>query len=105
MEENHWCFQLERFDERQARFGMYREYLGEVTSSPFSGSTISAKRGYWLDHKNGDMIAEYTDYSLTSFPHFKPSSFQTPMHCNSFIDQLGPRGLDIHDVLRPLSDR
>ena len=50
-ERNNWCFQVERFDTRQARYGYYREGPWEgLRSSPITGSSIAAKRFYFVDH-------------------------------------------------------
>jgi hypothetical protein len=99
MEDNNWCFKVERFDNRQARYGEYLEFLGTVKSNPISGSAIGRKRVFWLDHKTDEVIAEYTDFSLNSFPLLRFSSFHTRSHCNSFIEKLGPRGIDQQKVM------
>ena len=100
-ERNNWCFQVERFDTRQARYGYYQEGLGTVASSPITGSSISASRIFFLDHKNGEILADSTDFGLGKYPFFQVSSFRSRKVCNDFIDQLGVRGLDRQEVIKP----
>ena len=100
-ERNNWCFQLERFDERRARYGYYHEGLGTLFSSPVTGSSISAARSFFLDHASGDILAETTDYSLVKYPFFQVSSFRSSKVCNDFADQLGFRGVNRQEVIKP----
>ena len=100
-ERNNWCFQVERFDTRQARYGYYHEGLGKVASSPLTGSSISASRIFFLDHQNGEILADSTDFGLGKYPFFQVSSFRSRKVCNDFIDQLGVRGLDRQEVIKP----
>mgnify|MGYP003679676087 CR=1 FL=1 len=88
-ERNNWCFQVERYSRRQARYGYYFEYLGSVAKSPITGSPITAKRFYLLDHESDDILAETTDYGLTSFPFIQLSSLRSRKSCNSYRKQLG----------------
>ena len=100
-ERNNWCFQVERFDARRARYGYYREGLGVVSRSPVTGSSISASRIYFFDHESSEVVAESTDYGLTKYPLFHVSSFRTLRVCNDFIDRLGIRDLDRQEVIKP----
>jgi len=103
-ERNDWCLKLEKLDSRRARFGYYRENLGALTSSPITGSSIYGTRHYFLDHETGEVLAESTNYTLASFPRFHISSFSSGAHCNTYINQLGPRGLDRQSVILPTSE-
>jgi len=103
-ERNNWCFQVERFDTRQARYGYYHEGLGRVSSSPITGSSISAKRLYFIDHEAQEILAETTSYSLKKYPFFRISSFGTSKHCNTFMDELGMRDLDRQVVIKPVKE-
>jgi len=95
------CFALEKFDARQARYGYYSEGLGRVSSSPITGSSISASRIYYRDHDNDEILAESTDYALAKYPFFRVSSFRSVKVCNDYIEQLGVRGLDRQEVIKP----
>ena len=103
-ERNNWCFQVERFDARRARYGYYREGLGVVASSPVSGSSIAAKRFYFVDHDTEEVLAETTSYSLRKYPFFQISSFGSSKHCNTFKDELGMRDLDRQVVINPVKE-
>lgn len=103
-ERNNWCFQVERFDARQARYGYYREGLGVVASSPVTGSSIAAKRFYFVDHDTEEILAETTSYSLRKYPFFQISSFGSSKHCNTFKDELGMRDLDRQVVINPVKE-
>jgi hypothetical protein len=100
-ERNNWCFQLERFDKPRARYGYYQEGLGIIVSSPITGSSISASRIYFLDHKNKDVLAQSTDFGLSKYPFFQVSSFSTRRVCNDFIGRLGKRDIDRQEVIKP----
>lgn len=101
MQSNNWCFQVERLDSRQARYGSYQEGLGIVESSPVTGTSIHAARRYWLDHDSNEVIAEYTNYALTPYSGILPSSSSADSHCNSFFDVLGPRDIKRQDIIQP----
>jgi len=103
-ERNNWCFQLERFDKRQARYGYYQEGLGEVMNSPITGSSISGGRIFFMDHKDDYLLAQSLDFGLTKFPSFEISSFRTRRVCNDFIDQIGKRSLDREEVVKPCKE-
>ena len=103
-ERNNWCFQVERFDARRARYGYYREGLGVVASSPVTGSSIAAKRFYFVDHDTEEILAETTSYSLRKYPFFQISSFGSSKHCNTFKDELGMRDLDRQVVINPVKE-
>lgn len=105
MERHNWCFQVERFNSRQARFAYYHQSLGVVRSNPVTGSSISARRMFYVDHQAGRVIAEATNYSLGKYPYFQPSSFGSTKHCNTYIDDLGPRGLNRQAVIVPSRER
>ena len=81
-ERNNWCFQVERFDTRQARYGYYSQGLGVIESSPLSRSSISAKRMFYVDHESDEVIAESTNFSLGKYPFIGLSSFRSKKHCN-----------------------
>ena len=98
---NNWCFQLDRCDKPRARYGYYQEGLGKIVSSPITGSSISASRIYFLDHKTSDVLAQSTDFGLSKYPFFQVSSFSTRRVCNDFADQLGLRGLNRQEVIKP----
>lgn len=100
-ERRKWCFALEKFDVRQARYGYYSEGLGRVTSSPITGSSISASRIYYRDNGNGEILAESTDYALAKYPFFRVSSFRSVKVCNDFVDRLGKRGINRQEVIIP----
>jgi hypothetical protein len=100
-ERNNLCFQLEKFEDRQARYGYYHEGLGAVATNPVTGTTISAARSFFLDHETNETLADTTDYGLTKYPFFQVSSFSTRRVCNDFADQLGLRGLNRQEVIKP----
>jgi hypothetical protein len=104
-ERNNWCFQLQRFDERQARYGYYHGGLGTLVSSPITGSSISAARSFFVDHESDEILAETTDYSLVKYPFFQVSSFRSSKVCNDFADQLGFRSLNRQEVIKPRRER
>ena len=104
-ERNNWCFQLERFDERRARYGYQYESLGTVTSSPLTGSYISRQRVTYVDFENDEILAEATNFSLGKFPFIHISSFGTEKHCNTFKDELGMRDLPGQAIIKPIKER
>lgn len=100
-ERNNWCFQLERLDGREARYGYYYEGLGAVSRSPVTGSSITAARSFFLDHERGEILAETTDYGLAKYPFFQVSSFRSRGVCNDFADKLGFRSFNRQEVIKP----
>ena len=100
-ERNNWCFRVERFNERKARYGYYQQRLGKFAYSPITGSSISAARIYFLDHEADEILAESTEFGLTKYPFFQVSSFQTRRVCSDFRDRLGKRGIDRQEVIKP----
>jgi hypothetical protein len=104
-ERNNWCFQLERFDERQARYGYQYQSLGRVISNPFTGSYISGQRIFYFDYQNDEVLAEATNFSLAKYPFIQVSSFVTEKHCNTFKDELGKRDLPGQAVIKPFKEK
>jgi hypothetical protein len=100
-ERNNWCFKVERYDRRHARYGYYRKELGTITSNPVTGSSIIGKRFIFFDHSNEQVLAEFTDYGLNKYPAFQVSSFPSISFCNDFYDRIGRRGLNRQDVIKP----
>lgn len=103
-ERNNWCFQVERFESRQARYGYYSQGLGVIKSSPLSKSSISANHMFYVDHEMEEVVAEATNFSLGKYPFIGLSSFRNTKHCNTYIDELGPRGLNKQSVVRPFKE-
>jgi len=104
-ERNNWCFQLERFDERQAQYGYQYQSLGRVISNPFTGSYISGQRIFYFDFQKDEVLAEATNFSLAKYPFIQVSSFVTEKHCNTFKDELGNRDLPGQAVIKPFKER
>ena len=75
-EQRKWCFALEKFDTRQARYGYYSEGLGRVRSSPITGSSISARRLYFVTTIQTRFSPNRLSYSLRKYPFFRISSFR-----------------------------
>jgi hypothetical protein len=101
-ERNNWCFQLERFDGRRARYGNLYQTLGTFKSSPITGSYISGQRIRYVDFDKGEILAETTNFSLGKYPFIHTSSFSTEKHCNTFKDELGIRDLPTRAIIKPL---
>ncbi|MEZ5502967.1 MAG: hypothetical protein R3E50_10020 [Halioglobus sp.] len=104
-ERNNWCFQLEKFSSRKARYAYYVEDAGTIRSSAVTGSRIYATRIYYFDHDVDEVLAEYTTYSLIKYPFIRISSFATTQSCNDFTREPGQRVLDRQEVIIPVRER
>ena len=104
-ERNNWCFKVERYESRQARYGYYYQDLGVVSYGPVTGSAIRAQKLFYLDHATDELLAETTNYSLRKYPYIRFSSFGSEKHCNTFKDELGMRDLRGSEIIVPVKER